>query len=177
MCQDRRILFIFKTRPAHQKDARVPIEKCPASKCINALSDTYKEVNSSEVFVHSSVWVSRFIRITLPDCRTTMRNLLMTTTNLLHSITKKRVNAKIFILFLLFINISHYICNVLFRYIFRCTEWKGNRVKVPDSPAAVSSWKVCLMLKPLPLRWEGKQTGVSQKTCKTISCFDSSRKG
>ena len=56
--------------------------------------------------------------------------------------------------------------------------WKGNRVKVPNSPAAVNSsvstfvYRLqghCLSMKD----GKARQTGVSQKTCKTKSCSHS----
>lgn len=75
-----------------------------------------------------------------------------------------------------------YICSVLFRLSpnrWRDSGLKGNQVQVLNSPAAVSSVRGLLITPSHCLyeqRWEGKQTRVSQKTCKTKSCFLLSRK-
>ena len=62
---------------------------------------------------------------------------------------------------------------------------KGNRVKVPDSPAAVISI-MAFAYKPMPLFFmkenesgKAKQRGESQKTCKTEShaCILVEKKG
>ena len=50
----------------------------------------------------------------------------------------------------------------------------GNRVKVPDSPAAVRFRFVRHDLSPLAPRREGRRTGTSQKTCRFVSRFGAS---
>ena len=72
-----------------------------------------------------------------------------------------------------------YLCYVLCSpYTIVGRGLKGNRVKIPDSPAAVSfnKWGEPI-IATVRVEWEGAQTGSESEDLQSVYFFTASRKG